>query len=95
MNQGHAPAKQCIRAARATSLGEPLSGAERAFLKQACHFERLATATTADEPTVTHDNDEYQQSLDIYSSALASPSGERLRTLNGIYLASWKLERIQ
>ena len=31
----------------------------------------------------------------MYKAALASPSGEQLRTLNGIYLASWKLGRMQ
>ena len=59
------------------------------------YFERLATATTINEATVAYNNDKYQESLDLYKSALASPSGEQLRTLNGIYLASWKLGRMQ
>ena len=59
------------------------------------YFERLATATTINEATVAYNNDKYQESLDLYKSALASPSGEQLRTLNGIYLASWKLGRAQ
>ena len=59
------------------------------------YFERLATATTINEATVAYNNDKYQESLDLYKSALASPSGEQLRTLNGIYLASWKLGRTQ
>ena len=59
------------------------------------YFERLATATTLNEATVAYNNDKYQEALDLYKAALASPSGEQLRTLNGIYLASWKLGRMQ
>jgi outer membrane protein OmpA-like peptidoglycan-associated protein len=59
------------------------------------YFERLATATTINEATIAYNNDKYQESLDLYKAALASPSGEQLRTLNGIYLASWKLGRTQ
>jgi outer membrane protein OmpA-like peptidoglycan-associated protein len=59
------------------------------------YFERLATATTINEGTVAYNNDQFQESLDLYKAALASPSGEQLRTLNGIYLASWKLGRLQ
>ena len=58
------------------------------------YFERLATATTINEATVAYNNDKYQEALDLYKVALASPSGEQLRTLNGIYLASWKLGRM-
>ena len=59
------------------------------------YFERFATATTINKATVAYNNDKYQESLDLYKSALASPSGEQMRTLNGIYLASWKLGRRQ
>ena len=59
------------------------------------YFERLATATTINEATLAYNNDKYQEALDLYKAALASPSGEQLRTVNGIYLASWKLGRMQ
>ncbi|MDP9044234.1 MAG: OmpA family protein [Pseudomonadota bacterium] len=59
------------------------------------YFERLATATTINEATVAYNNEKYQESLALYKTALASPSGEQLRTLNGIYLASWKLGHTQ
>ena len=59
------------------------------------YFERLATATTINEGTLAYNSDKYQEALDLYKTALASPSGEQLRTLNGIYLASWKLGRMQ
>ena len=36
-----------------------------------------------------------QEVLDLYEAALASRSGEQMRTLNGICLASWTLRRMQ
>ena len=59
------------------------------------YFERLATATMVNEATVAYNNDKFQEALDLYKAALATPSGEQLRTVNGIYLASWKLGRMQ
>ncbi len=59
------------------------------------YFERLATATMINEATVAYNNDKFQEALDLYKGALATPSGEQLRTVNGIYLASWKLGRMQ
>jgi outer membrane protein OmpA-like peptidoglycan-associated protein len=59
------------------------------------YFERLATATTINEATVAYNADKYQEALDLYKTALAAPSGEQLRTLNGVYLSSWKLGRMQ
>ena len=59
------------------------------------YFERLATATTINEATLAYNNDKYQEALDLYKAALALPSGEQLRTVNGIYLASWRLGRMQ
>jgi hypothetical protein len=59
------------------------------------YFERLATATTINEATVAYNAGRYGESLDLYKTALTAPSGEQLRTLNGLYLASWKLGRMQ
>ena len=59
------------------------------------YFERLATATTLNEATTAYNSENYTEALGLYKSALASPSGEQLRTLNGVYLASWKLGRMQ
>jgi outer membrane protein OmpA-like peptidoglycan-associated protein len=59
------------------------------------YFERLATATTINEATLAYNSEKYPEALDLYKAALASPSGEQLRTLNGVYLASWKLGRMQ
>ena len=59
------------------------------------YFNPLATATSINEATQAYDKGSYQEALDGYKAALALPSGEQLRTLNGIYLASWKLGRMQ
>ncbi len=59
------------------------------------YFDRLATATTINEATQAYNGEKYQEALDLYKTALAAPYGEQLRTLNGIYLASWKLGRLQ
>lgn len=59
------------------------------------YFDRLATATTINEATQAYNSEKYQEALDLYKTALAAPYGEQLRTLNGIYLASWKLGRLQ
>jgi outer membrane protein OmpA-like peptidoglycan-associated protein len=59
------------------------------------YFDRLATATTINEANQFYNSDKYQEALDLYKTALAAPYGEQLRTLNGIYLASWKLGRQQ
>jgi outer membrane protein OmpA-like peptidoglycan-associated protein len=57
------------------------------------YFDRLATATTINDATIAYDGERYQEALDFYKAALALASSDQLRTLNGIYLASWKLGR--
>ncbi len=57
------------------------------------YFERVATATIISEATLAYNNASYQDALTLYRNAAATPSGEQLRVLNGIYLASWKLGR--
>ena len=57
------------------------------------YFERVATATIISEATLAYNKESYQDALGLYRNAAATPSGEQLRVLNGIYLASWKLGR--
>lgn len=59
------------------------------------YFERLSTATTINEATIAYNEGRYEEALRIYQSAVAAPSGEQLRSVNGVYLASWKLGRTQ
>lgn len=60
----------------------------------ASYLERLAAAMMIDEGTGAYNSERYQDALSLYRAALATPAGEQLRTLNGIYLASWKLGRL-
>ena len=43
--------------------------------------------------TVLYNQERYQESLGQYRSALATPAGEQMRVLNGIYLTNAKLGR--
>ena len=55
------------------------------------YLERIATATLINDATEAYNAERYQDALGQYRSALATPAGEQLRVLNGIYLSSWKL----
>jgi outer membrane protein OmpA-like peptidoglycan-associated protein len=57
------------------------------------YFQRVSVATMINAATLAYNADRYQEALGLYRNALATPSGEQLRTLNGVYLASWKLGR--
>ena len=57
------------------------------------YLERIAAAPLINEATVLYNQERYQEALGQYRSALATPSGEQIRVLNGIYLASAKLGR--
>jgi tetratricopeptide (TPR) repeat protein len=59
----------------------------------AFYLERIATATLINEATTLYNQQRYQEALGEYRSALATPAGEQLRVLNGLYLANWKLGR--
>lgn len=59
----------------------------------AVYLERIATATLINEATTLYNSERYQDALGQYRSALATPAGEQLRVLNGIYLTNVKLGR--
>jgi tetratricopeptide (TPR) repeat protein len=59
----------------------------------AFYLERIAEATTIHEATTLYNQERYVEALGRYRSALAMPTGEQLRVVNGIYLASAKLGR--
>ena len=61
----------------------------------AFYLERIASATVVNEATVLYNQERYVDALGRYRSALALPTGEQLRVMNGIYLASAKLGRTQ
>jgi outer membrane protein OmpA-like peptidoglycan-associated protein len=59
----------------------------------AVYFERVAAATLISDALVAYNNDRYEEALTLYRNAAATPAGEQIRVLNGIYLATWKLGR--
>jgi hypothetical protein len=61
----------------------------------AFYLERIAAAALINEATTLYNQERYVEALGQYRSALATPTGEQLRVLNGIYLASAKLGRSQ
>lgn len=68
-----------------TSATQPGKPADPAY------FERVTTAATINEATQLYNSDKYQEALDLYKTVMATPSGEQMRTLNGIYLTCMKL----
>jgi outer membrane protein OmpA-like peptidoglycan-associated protein len=58
------------------------------------YLERIATATVINEATSLYNAEKYQEALGQYRSALATPAGEQMRVLNGIYLSNVKLGRL-
>ena len=59
----------------------------------AFYLDRIASATLINEATTLYNQERYVEALGQYRSALATPTGEQLRVLNGIYLTSAKLGR--
>ena len=59
----------------------------------AYYMERIAAATLINEATTLYNEERYQDALGQYRSALATPAGEQMRVLNGIYLSNAKLGR--
>jgi outer membrane protein OmpA-like peptidoglycan-associated protein len=59
----------------------------------AYYMERIAAATVINEATTLYNQERYQEALGQYRSALATPAGEQMRALNGIYLTNAKLGR--
>ena len=55
------------------------------------YLERIATATTINDANLLYNSARYREALGQYRSALASPSGDQIRVLTGIYLATVKL----
>jgi outer membrane protein OmpA-like peptidoglycan-associated protein len=61
----------------------------------AYYMDRMTAAVMINDATAAYNNNQYQEALGLYRSVLASPNGEQLRALNGLYLSSWKLGRVQ
>lgn len=59
----------------------------------AFYLDRIASATLINEATTLYNQERYVEALGQYRSVLATPTGEQLRVLNGIYLTTAKLGR--
>jgi outer membrane protein OmpA-like peptidoglycan-associated protein len=59
----------------------------------AFYLDRIAAATVINEATALYNQERYVEALGQYRSALAMPTGEQIRVMNGIYLTSVKLGR--
>src|SRR5262249_51981523 len=59
------------------------------------YFERVATATLISEALLAYNGERYQDALGLYRNAAATPAGEQLRVVNGVYLSTWKLGRVK
>ena len=57
------------------------------------YLDRVVSATLIGEASALYNQERYVEALAKYRSALALPTGEQLRIMNGIYLASAKLGR--
>jgi outer membrane protein OmpA-like peptidoglycan-associated protein len=57
------------------------------------YLERSAAATLIHEATDLYNEERYPEALGQYRSALATPQGEQMRVLNGLYLTNAKLGR--
>ena len=55
------------------------------------YLERINVAAVISEATALYNAERYQDALARYRTAAESPTGDQLRVLNGIYLASVKL----
>lgn len=58
------------------------------------YLERVAATAMIQEATALYNAERYQDALGLYRDALATPAGEQMRSLNGVYLTNWKLGNV-
>jgi outer membrane protein OmpA-like peptidoglycan-associated protein len=74
--------KGYLNTCQATKVGEPIP---------AIYLNGIVTAAMLSEAMDAYDSGRYQQALEIYTAARATPAGEQSRTYNGLYLSHAKL----
>lgn len=57
------------------------------------YLDRIGAGVVINDANNAYNAGQYQDALGLYRNALTTPTGEQLRALNGVYLASWKLGR--
>lgn len=73
-----------IKTCQGTKPGDPINPT---------YVDRIVAAALVSDAIDAYNDGQYQESLDLYQSALRVSGGDQLRVYNGLYLASWKLGR--
>lgn len=60
----------------------------------AAYLQRVTATAMIQEATTLYNAERYQDALGLYRDALATPAGEQMRSLNGVYLSNWKLGNV-
>lgn len=71
-----------IKTCQGTKAGDPINP---------LYLDRIIAAALVAEAIDAYDAGRYQEALELYGNALATPAGNQFRVHNGIYLAHWKL----
>ena len=71
-----------VRTCQATKPGDRIDPA---------YLDGILAASLIAEASALQDRGRYQESVELYRSALSLPKGDQLRVYNGIYTATWKL----
>lgn len=58
------------------------------------YLDRLVASAIIKDATTAYNASRYQESLGLYKESMGTAEGEELRSLNGVYLSSWKLGRM-
>ena len=75
-----------IKTCQGTKPGDPIDPV---------YADRILAAALLNDALTAFQGRRYEESLDLYASALRTPGGDQLRAYNGIYLCNWKLGRKQ
>ncbi len=73
-----------IRSCQGTKAGDPISQA---------YADRILAAAFLTDAINAYNDKRYKEALELYRTVQKTPGGDQLRTYNGIYLASMKLNR--
>lgn len=71
-----------IKTCQGTKAGDPINP---------LYLDRIIAAALVAEAIDAYDAGRYNDALELYGNALATPAGNQFRVHNGIYLAHWKL----
>ncbi len=79
---------QVVEGYMRTAQAAPGQDADKTYL------ERVTATAMIQEATTLYTSERYQEALGLYRGALATPAGEQMRSLNGVYLTNWKLGNV-